>query len=46
MATNTAELLQQVKYIVDAEGNQTAVQMDIELWQKLQGFFSITCGCE
>lgn len=36
MAMNTAELLQQVKYIVDGEGNQTAVQMDIELWQKLQ----------
>ena len=36
MAMNTKELLQQVQYIVDAEGNQTAVQMDLELWQKLQ----------
>jgi len=36
MAMNTKALLQQVQYIVDAEGNQTAVQMDLELWQKLQ----------
>ncbi|MBO1351227.1 MAG: hypothetical protein EBE86_029440 [Hormoscilla sp. GUM202] len=33
---NTKELLQQVKYILDDRGNQTAVQMDLELWQKLQ----------
>jgi len=36
MAMNTKEILPQVQYIVDAEGNQTAVQMDLELWQKLQ----------
>ncbi|MGK7903132.1 MAG: hypothetical protein AB4352_17335 [Hormoscilla sp.] len=41
---NTAELLQQVKYILDDRGNQTAVQMDIELWQKLLCFFSIKHG--
>ena len=28
---NTAELLQQVKYILDDQGNPTVVQMDIEL---------------
>jgi len=33
---NTKELLQQVKYILDDRVNQTAVQMDLELWQKLQ----------
>ena len=36
MAMNTKELLQQVKYILDDRVNQTAVQMDLELWQKLQ----------
>ncbi|MBC6423313.1 MAG: hypothetical protein GDA38_18690 [Hormoscilla sp. SP12CHS1] len=35
MAMNTKALLQQVQYIVDAEGNQTAVQMDLELWSLL-----------
>lgn len=33
-----AELLQQVKYLLDCDGNKTAVQIDIELWEKLQPF--------
>lgn len=35
---NTKELLQQVKYLVDADGNKTAVLVNIELWEKLQLF--------
>jgi len=32
---NTKELLQQVKFIVDSEGNQSGVLLSMEVWEKL-----------
>jgi hypothetical protein len=32
---NTKELLQQVKFIVDSEGNQSGVLIGMEVWEKL-----------
>jgi hypothetical protein len=31
-----AEMLDSVQYVVDKEGQQTAVQLDLKTWQRLQ----------
>ena len=35
----TLDALKNVRFVVDASGNQAAVQVDMEDWRKLLGYF-------